>query len=185
MENRLRHYCRNPRCRSKLKEPVDNPRVAFCTRGGHSSFYLKRCLVCERQFVKKNSKQVVCHRHACRTASSSTTQPQEVPILRASKWLVVAGQPPTKTATIPDGPDCHFKRGEYERLEAKNRAAVAGIGDDCFTEPNWREVVSPDGVRCWVTGGRPQAGGAPSDWQACLPSDQAEADLSIPPFLKR
>src|SRR6516225_7835340 len=43
----LRHYCRNPRCRSKLPQPVANPREAFCARGCHSSFYLKRCLVCE------------------------------------------------------------------------------------------------------------------------------------------
>src|SRR5437764_800421 len=43
----LRHYCRNPRCRSKLPSPASDPRKAFCTRGCHSSFYLKRCLVCE------------------------------------------------------------------------------------------------------------------------------------------
>ena len=41
---KLRHYCRNPRCRSKLKQPVENPRRAFCTRGCHSSFYHSRCL---------------------------------------------------------------------------------------------------------------------------------------------
>ena len=28
-----RHYCRNPRCRTKLKVPVSNRRDAFCTRG--------------------------------------------------------------------------------------------------------------------------------------------------------
>src|SRR6516225_1896358 len=43
----LRHYCRNPRCRSKLPSPASDPHKAFCTRGCHSSFYLKRCLVCE------------------------------------------------------------------------------------------------------------------------------------------
>ena len=39
-----RVYCRNPKCRSKLKAPTDNYREAFCTRGCHSSFYLHRCL---------------------------------------------------------------------------------------------------------------------------------------------
>jgi len=44
----LRHYCRNPRCRSKLPSPVSNPREAFCTRGCYESFHLKRCRVCEQ-----------------------------------------------------------------------------------------------------------------------------------------
>jgi hypothetical protein len=43
----LRHYCRNPRCRSKLPSPTDNHHRAFCCKGCHSSFYLKRCIVCE------------------------------------------------------------------------------------------------------------------------------------------
>ena len=43
----VRHYCRNPKCRSKLKTPVENPREAFCALGCHSAFYRKRCLVCE------------------------------------------------------------------------------------------------------------------------------------------
>ena len=46
----LRHYCRNPRCSSKLAKPVANPREAFCARGCYSSFYRKRCLVCESQW---------------------------------------------------------------------------------------------------------------------------------------
>jgi hypothetical protein len=43
-----RHYCRNPRCRTKLAEPVENPAKAFCCRGCSESFYLRRCLVCEK-----------------------------------------------------------------------------------------------------------------------------------------
>ena len=43
----VRHYCRNPKCRSKLKSAVSNPREAFCARGCYTSFYRKRCLVCE------------------------------------------------------------------------------------------------------------------------------------------
>ena len=43
----LRHYCRNPRCRTKLAAPVSNPRDAFCCRGCFDSFYLHRCAVCE------------------------------------------------------------------------------------------------------------------------------------------
>jgi hypothetical protein len=46
-----RHYCRNQHCRSRLKEPTDNPRSAFCTRGCYASFYRSRCLVCERSTI--------------------------------------------------------------------------------------------------------------------------------------
>ena len=28
----VRHYCRNPKCRSKLPKPVSNEREAFCAR---------------------------------------------------------------------------------------------------------------------------------------------------------
>jgi len=35
----LRHYCRNPRCRSKLPDPVENTREAFCCRGCYRQFY--------------------------------------------------------------------------------------------------------------------------------------------------
>src|SRR5436190_4091048 len=53
---KLRHRCRNPRCRSKLTTPVANPREAFCTKGCRSSFYRKRCVICE-----------VGRAHVCRT----------------------------------------------------------------------------------------------------------------------
>jgi hypothetical protein len=43
-----RHFCRNPRCRSKLPAPVENHHHAFCCRGCHAQFYRARCLVCER-----------------------------------------------------------------------------------------------------------------------------------------
>jgi hypothetical protein len=46
-----RHYCRNQHCRSRLKEPIDHPRSAFCTRGCYKSFYRSRCLVCERSII--------------------------------------------------------------------------------------------------------------------------------------
>jgi hypothetical protein len=36
---KVRHYCRNPRCRSKLAAPVSNPREAFCTRGCYNTWY--------------------------------------------------------------------------------------------------------------------------------------------------
>ena len=64
----LRHYCRNPRCRSKLPSPASDPRKAFCTRGCHSSFYLKRCMVCEAPFTKTRANHEVCRKAQCRRA---------------------------------------------------------------------------------------------------------------------
>jgi hypothetical protein len=62
----LRHYCRNPRCRSKLPSPVSNPREAFCARGCFNSFYLHRCLVCEGPLQRKREDQKVCRKAKCR-----------------------------------------------------------------------------------------------------------------------
>jgi hypothetical protein len=61
----LRHYCLNPRCRSKLNNPVDNPHRAFCCRGCHSSHFLKRCLVCENPKPGPDCK--FCRRPRCRS----------------------------------------------------------------------------------------------------------------------
>jgi hypothetical protein len=67
-ETALRHMCRNPRCRSKLGAPVSNPREAFCTRGCHSGFYRKRCLICEGQMERKSERQLICGKRRCRNA---------------------------------------------------------------------------------------------------------------------
>ena len=63
----LRHYCRNRHCRSKLKAPVDNPHKAFCTKGCYDSFYLKRCVVCEKEKPSGRSDRKFCRRPKCRT----------------------------------------------------------------------------------------------------------------------
>jgi hypothetical protein len=64
----LRHYCRNPRCRSKLPAPLSNPRDAFCTRGCYTSFYLRRCLACAGPIERKREDQKVCRKAKCRNA---------------------------------------------------------------------------------------------------------------------
>ena len=108
----LRHRCRNPRCRSKLPAPVTNPREAFCARGCHSSFYRRRCLICEREMERKNERQLVCGKRRCRNAlqarsglgrylpSSDGVSPLEKPIKPGIKsgvagdrpWRLAAGQ---------------------------------------------------------------------------------------------
>ena len=63
----LRHYCRNPRCRSKLKAPVENGREAFCARGCHTQYYRKRCIACEQQMERKRESQQLCGRRKCKS----------------------------------------------------------------------------------------------------------------------
>ena len=62
-----RQLCRNPLCRSKLKEPVENPRSAFCSRGCYSSFYRHRCMACEQAMERRSENQLLCGRRKCRT----------------------------------------------------------------------------------------------------------------------
>jgi hypothetical protein len=61
-------FCRQRKCRTKLKAPVSNPREAFCSRGCHASFYLSRCLVCEGSLQRRNKTQRVCRKAQCRNA---------------------------------------------------------------------------------------------------------------------
>src|SRR4051812_13967068 len=61
----LRHQCRF--CRTKLVEPTDNWRKAFCCRGCHTSYYRSRCLVCEGAIRRKSERQRVCYAAACKS----------------------------------------------------------------------------------------------------------------------
>jgi hypothetical protein len=99
-KSELRHRCRNKHCRSKLRQPVDNPHHAFCARGCFESFYRSRCLVCEEPMRRKRESQKlgsghkVCereYRKFPRVRSRFTTRASEVPILRG---LNLASAPP-------------------------------------------------------------------------------------------
>jgi hypothetical protein len=60
----LRHSCRH--CRTKLTEPSENLRRAFCARGCYRSFYRSRCVVCEETFRRKTEWQKTCIRKTCK-----------------------------------------------------------------------------------------------------------------------
>jgi hypothetical protein len=62
-----RHYCRNPRCRSKLSTPVANAREAFCARGCFESFYRSHCRVCDATIKRRTEHQKFCRRPRCKT----------------------------------------------------------------------------------------------------------------------
>src|SRR5262249_12425278 len=76
-------------------------------------------------------------------------------------WRNVAGEIGPEACHRATGPGGQWKGGAFERIEAANRAAlkahfvkleaaeIAANGE--FTDPDWREVVSPDGVKCFIT----------------------------------
>jgi hypothetical protein len=66
--NPVRHRCRNPRCKVQLKEPVANPRDAFCCVGCEAGFYRTHCRVCEKALgeTKRNWRRELCGRRQCR-----------------------------------------------------------------------------------------------------------------------
>jgi hypothetical protein len=218
----LRHRCRNPHCRTKLNQPVENLHKAFCKRGYYDSFYLKRCLVCEKDKpAGSTARRKLCRRPKCKTrygkdtahysfralgsalARNAPKSAQSTGIKSADfddrPWRIVAGPPLTPNqlhcATDPDGPDCQWKGGDYERLEAKNRAALkkhfAELAKQCLIQPHHPPVNVLGGYRF---PGVPTIDLSPlpiddapkrSDWRPCSPSVPVADDLGIPDFLKR
>ena len=127
----LRHRCRNPRCRSKLKAPVENPHHAFCSRGCHAGFYRSRCLVCEGAITRKTERQLFCRKPRCRSAFRGSESHYRYPgSPSAGSPLKTSIKPGVKTplkpdrAWAPDGPGCRWDGGEYARLEKRNRTAL-------------------------------------------------------------
>ena len=178
----LRHYCRNPRCRSKLPSPASDPRKAFCTRGCHSSFYLKRCLVCENDKpAGSTARRKLCRRPKCEGRyrknsahysflGADTTSAANVPRSAQSTGI--------KSADFDDRP-CYIVAGP------KITAAVY----HCATLP-----VDPDRVArvnrirkeiAWSKPRSPAPKEMQSDWRPCSPTVPVADDLSIPDFLKR
>ena len=200
-----RHYCRNPKCRTKLPTPISNPREAFCPDTTcRERFYRLRCYVCEEKKPGRLDAHT-CGRRKCKNAIRSLKRPEDTsrveiglgnPIKsglpEADKcgraWKVVAGEISPNAfhgATLPDGPNFQWKGGELERVEAKNRAALKAAveaaieANGYFTDPDWHEVVSPDGVKGFVT-----SFVAPARRALALPHPLT-ADLSIPEFIRR
>jgi len=99
----LRQYCRNPRCGSKLPQPMGNVHAAFCTRGCWQQFHRHRCVVCERRLM---------HRQPLRRGGSRAPTQRDCPDipeflrrtaqqpLQPSSPLVPAEQPASQSAEV-------------------------------------------------------------------------------------
>jgi hypothetical protein len=100
------------------------------------------------------------------------------------RWRIIAGPALTPSqfhcATLPG-----TAMDEVLWIEAKNKTILKAVkeaeieANGYFTETVWREVISPDGVRCFVTRFRD----APKAKPRAMPP--IPDDLSIPPFLDR
>src|SRR5262249_22739880 len=115
-------------------------------------------------------------------------------------WRIVAGPELSPSAlhcaTVPDGPDCQWKDGAFDRIEAKNRAALnvhfdkldSTAADCCALCGRQDDLVDYKVADRWVTTCRDCRAKRDS---ANLPSGAAELiasipdDLSIPEFLRR
>ncbi len=177
----LRHYCRNPRCHSKLKEPVDAHR-AFCTRGCHSSFYLKRCLVCENDKpAGSTARRKLCRRPKC-----------EGRYRKNSAHYSFLGADTASTANVPrSAQSTGTKSADFDDRPWHVVAGpkITACVYHCATLP-----VDPDRVArvnrirkeiAWSKPRSPAPKEMQSDWRPCSPSVPAADDLSIPDFLKR
>jgi hypothetical protein len=183
----LRHYCRNPRCRSKLPSPASDPLKAFCTRGCHSSFYLKRCVVCEKPIEQpiRGGRRLVCKKAKCRSAfqdrnggrgyqaSFSTESIQEVPDFIGAKkplkpdrpYYIVAG--PVISANVYHCASLALDPDRARRVDAAN---------------DWRRIKREV---AWGWQEPRDASLMVSQWEPCVPSNPVADGLSIPDFLRR
>ena len=91
-----RHMCRNPRCRSRLPEPVSNPREAFCARGCHTQFYRKRCIACEQPMERKRESQQLCGRRKCKSQYRTLKAYRMLGRYHPSSHALDASRNPTK-----------------------------------------------------------------------------------------
>jgi hypothetical protein len=102
----LRHYCRNPRCKMKLAEPVENIHFAFCSPSCHASFYRRHCLVCEQELAPGPDHRKFCKKPRCKSkhrqfphvydfpghSSQKARRASETPIKSGSFWCDKEGR---------------------------------------------------------------------------------------------
>jgi hypothetical protein len=173
----------------KLALPVENPRDAFCTRGCHSSFYRRRCVVCEGEMVRKTEHQLICGKRRCRNAlqagqnlgryaapSGSVSAPRNI-----DSTGTKTGLEPERPWHIAAGPKISASNYHCASLpmdpETAKRAAAANNPERIRQEIEWRprrlhHHADVTAQSRWQPSWRPQ-------WPL------SDDDLSIPEFLRR
>ena len=163
-ETEMRKKCRH--CRMRLPVPTSNEREAFCTKGCYGSFYLHRCLVCEDKIERTTANRKICKKSKCRNAlksgegfgryhadSGRTYQSPKNPELMQE---VPVPQRPASASDTVDRANRTLAGRETNRYNVDwaikaNRASIIGPPRVLDVEIGiGREVVSPDGVVCYV-----------------------------------
>jgi hypothetical protein len=208
-EQKPRHYCRNPKCRTKLPAPTGNEREAFCTRGCHGSFYRHRCIVCERDMPRNTEHQKVCYRADCkdrwrkRLISSRFLQSDRPPSYWGSGPSISTIRKSIKSGLETgdkSGRAVHISAGEHWTgtwhtlvpiagpvLSANNyTGAVVGAGEaltasDRLNAAHWRSAKA--GEWGYRKPAAPISESAPIASPSLIPD--LPDDLSIPAFLRR
>jgi hypothetical protein len=146
-DNELRKKCRH--CHCKLPEPTGNEREAFCARGCQTSFYRKRCRVCEEAIEQpKHGKRLICKKSKCRNAwnagsgfgryhenpAKTSTQSQSLPDDRWPRRSAchhrAAAQRQVKHAPSAEG--AGRQRARVEARHTRLRFQLLPVGAQCF-----------------------------------------------------
>jgi hypothetical protein len=163
-DNQTRKRCRH--CTMKLPEPVANEREAFCTRGCYKSFYLHRCIVCEKAIERTTANRKICKKSKCRNALATGEG--------LGRYHADSGKtsPVSKNLELMQKP--LISSGSASASDTDHRANTA------FAERPWRMaagIPTANQYRCAVVGDAPDPNGglpdiryaqvwAGGDWQA-------------------
>jgi hypothetical protein len=165
MSTALRHYCRNLKCRTKLKAPVDNHHRAFCTPYCYNQFYSWKCKVCEKPILKGNRRKSPDHCHSAdcrkdfRRYREAFSYPQKAQTTHGSQTVDYASRSAhfTGVKSALRTPVWGWYRGGIVGPKRVVQAAVIDARE-------WHEVISPDDVKTYVSRITPRAlrdGGKP------------------------
>jgi hypothetical protein len=142
----LRHHCRNAKCRCKLPAPIANERKAFCCRGCHNHFYRRRCVVCECELPPGPANRKLCRKAACRADFRKFGHLYNWPQMTRMAHHSQTGERPSKSVD-----SMGIKIGHKDDRLPRSLLIRNAEQTEFFGGGQWREVVSPDGVRCFVT----------------------------------
>jgi hypothetical protein len=206
----LRHRCRNPRCRMKLKVPVENPHKAFCTPGCYSSFYLKRCLVCEKAKPSGRSDRRFCRKPSCRNQyhrnpvlydlgepkTGPSTGPAHLALKSPIKSRAFSGLEPDRPYRIVAGPalsESAFRAATIP-LDSELVTRLTRLHKEYYRAAAAKALIKPTDPPINILGGYKYPHASSIGWNRPTPSTnrahnqhlaEVPDGLSIPKFLKR
>jgi hypothetical protein len=167
----LRTRCRDPKCRGALPAPTGDLRRTFCCRGCYERFHRTRCRVCAEpspngrlhvrkcSYAHKQNPDLYAYKKLLNSSNGglSPKRPRDErnPIktgikTRTRSWGPTLTDDQFWLATLPNHDAPRVARINRGYWEAAEQAKIKANGN--FAEPEWREAISSDGVRCFAAG---------------------------------